>query len=60
MNHAQMAASLLRGAADFFRSMKSVDRAIERELEANAQACETIADRVESDPSGQAPRLQGD
>lgn len=58
MNHAQMAASLLRGAADFFRAMKSVDRAIEQELEANAQACETVADRVERNPTGEAPHLR--
>jgi hypothetical protein len=52
-----MAAQLLRGAANFFRSMKTVNQAIEQELEANAQACETMADRVEIDPTGEAPRL---
>jgi hypothetical protein len=57
MTHAEMAAQLLRGAANFFRSMKTVDQAIERELEANAQACEVMADRVEADPMGEAPPL---
>ena len=53
-----MAASLLRGAADFFRSMKAVERGIEQELEVNAQACEMVADRVEDDPTGEAPQLR--
>jgi hypothetical protein len=60
VTHAEMAAQLLRGAANFFRSMKAVNRAIEGELEANAQACETMADRVETDPTGEAPPLQDD
>lgn len=58
MTHAEMAAHLLRGAANFFRSMKAVNRSIEAELEANAVACETMADRVEVDPTGEAPVLR--
>lgn len=58
MTHAEMAAQLLRGAADFFRSMKTVNSDISGELEVNAQTCELIADRVQVDPEGEAPPLE--
>ena len=57
MTHAEMAAQLLRGAADFFRAMKNVNTTTSEELETNAQTCEVVADRVETDPQGEAPNL---
>ena len=57
VTHAEMAAQLLHGAADFFRAMKSVNTTTSEELETNAQTCELVADRVEIDPRGEAPKL---
>lgn len=57
LTHAKMAALLLRGAADFYRTMKTVSPSIARELEINAQSCEQVADRVETDPESEAPHL---
>lgn len=55
--HAQVAARLLRGAADFFRSISGENPSIKRELEINAETCEKAADRIERDPMGEAPQL---
>ncbi len=41
----------------FFRAMKSVNTTTSEELETNAQTCELVADRVEIDPRGEAPKL---
>ena len=60
LTHAEIAAQLLRGAADFFRAMKGVSPASSEELETNAQTCEMMADRVETDPSGEAPDLMAE
>lgn len=60
VTHAEMAAQLLRGAADFFRAMKNVNVSASEELETNAQTCELMADRVETDPQGEAPDLTTD
>lgn len=57
--HTQMAAQLLRGAADFFTSMKEVTPDIGDELETNAKACTTVAELVEKDPHGEAPDVTG-
>ena len=55
--HAEMAARLLRGAASFYRSISNDNPRVKDELEINAKSCEMTADRVESDPLGEAPRL---
>ncbi len=55
--HAQIAARLLRGAADFYRSISNDNPHVKEELEINAKTCEMAAERVETDPGGEAPRL---
>lgn len=56
--HVQMSAKLLRGAADFFRSMKDINKAVADELETNAKTCELVAGLIEKDPHGEAPSLR--
>ncbi len=56
-SHAWMAAKLLRGAADFFRSMSETNPSISAELKTNAETCDQVADLVEKDPNGLAPSL---
>jgi hypothetical protein len=55
--NAQIAAKLLRGAADFFRTISKENPGVKDELEMNAKTCEMAADRVELDPGGEAPPL---
>jgi hypothetical protein len=55
--NAQIAAKLLRGAADFFRTISKENPRVGDELLMNAKTCEMAADRVEVDPGGKAPSL---
>ncbi len=55
--YAQMAAELLRGAANFFRTMKSAYPIDANELEINAETCDKVAGLVEDDPQGEAPPM---
>ncbi|HEC14135.1 MAG TPA: hypothetical protein ENI72_00110 [Rhodospirillales bacterium] len=55
--HAKMAAELLRGAANFFRTMKSAYPIDADELEINAETCDKVAGLVEDDPLGDAPDM---
>jgi len=52
-----MAAKMLRGAAAFFRTWCDVQPEIAEELRTNANSCDRVADRVENDPTGEAPEL---
>ncbi len=56
-SHASLTAQLLRGAADYMRSLKPMRPEISETLETDAQTCELVADRVEQDPQGDSPPL---
>ncbi len=45
-----LAATLLRNAADFYRTVGSEKPELREDFEAQAETCELIADLVESDP----------
>ena len=52
--NAEIAARLLRDAAGFFRSLGEQNEPMKEHMENNAQAFEIMADRVETDPTGEA------
>ena len=52
--NAEIAARLLRDAAGFFRSVGEQNPPLKDHMDKNAQAFEIMADRVESDPTGEA------
>jgi hypothetical protein len=52
--NAEIAARLLRDAAGFFRSVGEQNPPLKEHMDHNAQAFEVMADRVESDPTGEA------
>jgi hypothetical protein len=49
--HAQIAASLLRDAAAFFRNVGDQNPPIQEQMERNASAFEHVAELVETDPT---------
>lgn len=51
--HAQLAAKLLRDAAQFFREVGSQNPPIKKDMDMNAQTYDTVADLVEQEPLGQ-------
>ena len=51
-NNAELAAKLLRAAANFFRAVGNQNPELNEQMNTNASACELIADRVEVDPLG--------
>ncbi len=53
--HAQLAAKLLRNAAGFFRALGEQNATIRQDMETNARTCDTVADLVETDPTGVVP-----
>lgn len=53
--NAQLAARLLRNAADFFRTIGADNPQLNSDMETNAQTYELVADWVESDPGGENP-----
>ncbi|MFQ6019017.1 MAG: hypothetical protein ACE5KF_12590 [Kiloniellaceae bacterium] len=55
MTNAQLAAKLLRNAASFFRALGEQNDAIKEDMDSNARTCDTVADLVESDPTGEVP-----
>ena len=52
--NAEVAARLLRDAAGFFRSVGEQNPPLKDHMDNNAKAFEIMADRVESDPTGEA------
>jgi hypothetical protein len=50
--NAEMAAKLLRSAAEFFRSIGSQNDAIRDQMNTNADTFLAVADLVENDPNG--------
>lgn len=51
--HAQLAARLLRDAANFFRTVGEQNEAISDQMTENATVFEQVASLVEQDPNGQ-------
>lgn len=51
--HAQLAARLLRDAANFFRTVGEQNEAISEQMTENATVFEQVATLVEQDPTGQ-------
>lgn len=51
--HAQLAARLLRDAANFFRTVGDQNEAISEQMSENATVFEQVATLVEQDPTGQ-------
>lgn len=56
--NAEIAARLLRDAAGFFRSVGEQNPPLKEHMDNNAQAFEVMADRVETDPTGEASFAQ--
>jgi hypothetical protein len=52
MTHAQMAATLMRQAADFFRSIGEQNPQLNEQMQHNAGTFEEVANLVETDPMG--------
>ncbi|WP_422369517.1 hypothetical protein [Pelagibius sp.] len=57
--NAEIAARLLRDAAGFFRSVGEQNAPLKEHMDNNAQAFEIMADRVETDPTGEASFGEG-
>ena len=53
--NAQVAAKLLRDAAEFFRSVAEQNPPVQEALEDNAKTFRVIAELVEADPTGDCP-----
>lgn len=53
--NAQVAATLLRNAAKFFRDIGSTTPQITRQMEQNARTYEIVAQWMEDDPTGESP-----
>ena len=51
-SHAVLAAKLLRESAGFYRSVGQDNPELDADMQAMAQACETVAGMVERDPTG--------
>jgi hypothetical protein len=51
--HAQLAATLLRDAATFFREVGEQNEPIRARMDTNATVYEQVAELVEADPTGE-------
>jgi len=51
-NNAELAAKLLRASANFFRAVGEQNPELTEQMLTNAEACDLIAGRVETDPLG--------
>jgi len=51
-NNAELAAKLLRAASNFFRAVGEQNAELKEQMQTNAEACDLIAGRVETDPLG--------
>ena len=58
-SNAQLAAKLLRNAAEFFRSVGAQDSQIGTQMQANADTYEMVAEWVERDAHGEGPGGEG-
>ncbi len=57
-SNAELAAELLRNAATFFRDVGTQNPQLKDQMSESAQTFETIADLVESDPTGEMPNIK--
>ena len=57
--NAELAATLLRSSAVFFRDIGSQDPSLKEQMDTNARTFETVADLVESDPDGEVEMPAG-
>lgn len=53
MKNAELAAMLLRESATFMRDVGAQNPAMKTEMEEAAKKCDTAADLVENDPTGE-------
>ena len=53
--HAELAARLLRDAAQFFRSLGAQNEPLQSQMEQNATIYDQVADLLERDPAGALP-----
>ncbi len=53
--NAELAARLLRNAAEFFRTVGDQNPPIKEQMDTNAQTYELVADWVANDPQGMSP-----
>lgn len=53
--NAELAAKLLRNAAEFFRSVGAQDKQLDEQMRANAQTYDAVAGWVEKDAGGEGP-----
>ncbi len=53
--NAQIAARLLRSAADFFRQVGNQNPKVMEQMEASARSYDVVADLVEKNPKGNVP-----
>lgn len=51
-SNAEIAATLLRAAAKFFRDVASQNPEVGAQMQTNADTYDTVADLVQSDPTG--------
>jgi hypothetical protein len=51
--HSEVAARLLRDAAQFFRTIGSQNEPLKDQMQENAEVFEKVADLVEADPTGE-------
>ncbi len=57
-SNAELAAELLRNAATFFRDVGVQNPALKDQMSESARTFETIADLVETDPTGDMPNIK--
>lgn len=57
-SNAELAAELLRNAATFFRDVSAQNPALKDQMTESARTFETIADLVETDPTGDMPNIK--
>jgi hypothetical protein len=51
--NSELAARLLRDAAEFFRTVGSQNKELKEQMQENADVFEKVADLVEADPTGE-------
>lgn len=54
-SNAELAAELMRSAADFFREVGSQNQSLKDQMKENAKTFDNVADLVEKDPAGEMP-----
>ena len=52
-SHSELAAKLLRDAAEFFKTISEQNPPLKEQMDENADVFQQVADLVETDPTGQ-------